>query len=179
MKIFFGEDLGKEIMEFANQATFLTQKKTLSGGIVAASIALNPLAKAPILIQMNVLSRLMGSRSFMNLLNRGIRSGNARDIAEIARILGIQTNMLMDNAEDPEYFNYDLRSSIGDVQQAIPEISQAQPAQTPTAPVNVPTTPIESAPQINMFAQQSIPDKIATLFPEDTLSQAIAKRGQV
>ena len=178
MEIFFGKDLGKEIMDFADQATFLTQKKTLSGGLVAASIALNPLAKAPVLIQMNILSRLMGSRSFMNLLNRGVRNGNARDIAEIARIVGIQTSMLMDDVEDPEYFNYDLRSSIGDVEQAIPQMSQTQPAQTPAAPVSAPTTPAGDTPQISMMANQSISDKIEDLFPEDDLSKAIARRQQ-
>ena len=127
---------------------------------------------------MNVLSRLMGSRSFMNLLNRGVRNGNARDIAEIARIVGIQTSMLMDDVEDPEYFNYDLRSSMGDVEQAIPQMSQTQPAQTPAAPASVPTTPAEGPPQISMMANQSISDKIEDLFAEDDLSKAIARRQQ-
>jgi len=176
MEIFFGKDLGKEIMEFADQATFLTQKKTLSGGLVAASIALNPLAKAPILIQMNVLSRLMGSRAFMNLLNRGVRNGNARDIAEIARIVGIQTSMLMDDVEDPEYFNYDLRSAIGDVEQTIPQVSQTSPTQP--AAVSTPTVSPAEVPPITMMADQSISDRIEELFPEDELSKAIARRQQ-
>ena len=182
LRSFFGEGLAKELIDFANQATFLGQKKTLSGGIVAASIALNPLAKAPILVQMNVLSRLMGSRSFMNLLNRGIRSGNVRDIAEIARIVGIQTETLMKNVDDPEAFNFDLRPTINKLGQDLNKLNMTppvstQPAQQPAQQSSQPTTPVQTPPT-EMFTQQSIPDKIATLFPQDTLSQAIAKRSQ-
>ena len=174
LEVFFGKELGKELFDFARQATFLGQKATLSGGLVAASIALNPLRKAPLLVQMNIMSRLMGSRAFMNLLNKGIRSGNARDIAEIARIVGIQTETLMKDMKDSNAFSIDNLDQFTKPQTTIPEQQPTQPAQPTPTPA-----PQQQVPQINMFAQQSIPDKIATLFPEDTLSQAIAKRGQV
>ena len=175
LETFFGKELGKELFDFANQATFLGQKSSLSGGLVAASIALNPLRRAPLLIQLNVMSRLMGSRAFMNLLNRGIRAGNARDIAEISRIVGIQTQMLMKDVEDSNAFSVDNLSPFIQPQTTAPTTQPTQPAQP--APTPAPTAPQE-VPQISMFAEQSIPDKIATLFPQDTLSQAIAKRSQ-
>ena len=78
MREMFGAELTEELIGFSKTVKFLSSRTTMSGGIVAANIALHPIANLPRLAWLNVSGRLVNSRGFVRYLTEGIKAPKTR-----------------------------------------------------------------------------------------------------
>ena len=103
----FGEDIALGLENYAKKASFLTSKpKGLSGGLVAANIALNPLDNISTLLRLKLLGQLLSSPTSLRWLTNIVENPGTRTAARAAtRLSGQITAQLMEEDEsavDPE-----------------------------------------------------------------------------
>lgn len=103
----FGEDLAQGLHNYAKKASFLTSKpKGLSGGLVAASIALNPLDHLGTLLRLKILGQLLSSPTSLRWLTNIVENPGSRTAARAATRLSGQISAQLleepESARDPE-----------------------------------------------------------------------------
>lgn len=103
----FNEDIAQGLQNYAKKAAFLTTKpKGLSGGLVAASIALNPLQNVGTLVRLKVLGQLFSSPTTLRWLTTIVENPGSRAAARAATRLGgqvmTQLSSEQEGAVDPE-----------------------------------------------------------------------------
>jgi hypothetical protein len=75
----FGADTAQALERFAQQASFLTTKgEGFAGGLVAMSIALNPLQNVGKLIKLNIITDILSKPGTLRYLTTIIENPNAR-----------------------------------------------------------------------------------------------------
>ena len=92
----FGKELTNEMYRFGRVTQFVTQKLKFSGGIVAANVALHPIANIGKLVQLNILSRFMNSPVGFRWLTEGFRAPRTRAGAMALSRAATQFQMLAD-----------------------------------------------------------------------------------
>lgn len=82
----FGKDLTNNLYRFGEVMQFSTQKMGMSGGLVAANIALHPLANLGLLAKLNIMNRFMNSKMGIKWLTEGVKAPKTRaGVASITR----------------------------------------------------------------------------------------------
>ena len=74
----FGKEKTQELYRLARVTKLITTRKNLSGGFVAASIALHPIANLGVLIKLNIMSKIMNSKGGMKWLTDGFEAPRTR-----------------------------------------------------------------------------------------------------
>lgn len=97
MRVMFGEELTEELINFSKTVKFLSSRSSLSGGIVAANIALHPIANLPRLAWLNVSGRLVNSRGFIRYLTEGIKAPKTRAGMEALTRASTMAAMIVDD----------------------------------------------------------------------------------
>ena len=92
----FGRRTTDALYKFGQVTSFVTQKMALSGGIVAASIALHPLINLPILIRFKIISSLLRSPFIMRWLTDGLEATTVRKSTEILTRFAVYVNLQVD-----------------------------------------------------------------------------------
>jgi len=78
LQAMFGPQKTRELIKFAEVTQFITQKQAMSGGLVAAGIALHPWANLGRLLQLNLFSKLLESKNGFKWLTQGISAPKTR-----------------------------------------------------------------------------------------------------
>jgi len=187
-----GEPIGDMLIDFAKQSSLLSKERNFAGQLVAANISLHPIKKFPTILQLNIMSKIFNSYETMRYLTKGMGTGNLatalRDFGELARIIGIQTDML--DKEDKRgdlQIQQQIMDFIKDEQGSLNEIINEdgsikeefkQPSQ-PTITPEIQQRQQEQELQERMLAQTPITgarQNFESLFPEDNLGKLIAQR---
>ena len=80
----FGKEQGEAIYQFSEVAKFLTSKNKLSGGLVAANIALHPLKNLGRMVQILVMGRMLGTPKGVNYFIHGFKAAKVRSLSDNA-----------------------------------------------------------------------------------------------
>lgn len=94
LEAMFGKALTNDMYRFGSVTQFVTQKLKFSGGIVAANVALHPIANIGKLVQLNVMSRFMNSPTGFKWLTEGFRAPKTRAGAAALSRVATQLNLL-------------------------------------------------------------------------------------
>ena len=70
----FGKETTEDLYRLARVTQFVTQKQKMSGGIVAAGIAVHPLQNLGRLVRINVMSKAMNTDAGMKWLTEGLKA---------------------------------------------------------------------------------------------------------
>lgn len=100
MNIMFGKELADDLAKFAETTKFLTSRNNLSGGIVAANIALHPEKNIGKLAWMNVLGRILSSPNTIRYFTEGLRAPRTRAGAAAMTRAVSQMMQLVDSESD-------------------------------------------------------------------------------
>lgn len=82
LTVAFGPQLTGELYRLGNVMQLVTQRQALSGGLVAAHIAIHPLQNIGRLAQLNILSRFLNTPFAVRWLTEGLKAPNTRMGAE-------------------------------------------------------------------------------------------------
>ena len=83
LRAMFGPALTSELKQFANVTHFLTQSKTaVSGGLVAANIALHPVANLGILAKLFAFRKLLATEGAIKYFTHGLKAPGTRTATE-------------------------------------------------------------------------------------------------
>jgi hypothetical protein len=101
LNIMFGRELAGDLVEFGKTVKFLTTRETLSGGIVAANIALSPIQNAPKLVWLSVLGKMMAQPGVIRYFTQGLKLRKTRQgVAAMTRF--VTDAMLMSESVSAE-----------------------------------------------------------------------------
>lgn len=96
LKAIFGATKASELFRLGRVTSLVTGRMKLSGGIVAANIALHPIRNLGKLVQLRILSKFMNSKTGIKWLTEGIRAPRTRaGISALARTM-VQSQALLD-----------------------------------------------------------------------------------
>ena len=84
LKAMFGKEQGEAIYQFSEVAKFLTSKNKLSGGLVAANIALHPLQNLGRMVQILVMGKMLGTPKGVNYFVHGFKAAKVRSLSDNA-----------------------------------------------------------------------------------------------
>jgi len=84
LKSMFGEDLTKKLYRFGNVTQLVTQKMAMSGGLVAAHVALHPWQNLGKLVRFNMFSKFLNSDVGLKWLTEGFEAKTTRDVTALA-----------------------------------------------------------------------------------------------
>jgi len=103
LKAMFGEQKTKELYRFGRVAQFVNQKMAMSGGIVAAGIALHPWQNLGRLIKLNLLSKFLNSDFGLKWMTIGLEAPKTRaGAAAISRISAQASILARDHTNETE-----------------------------------------------------------------------------
>jgi len=102
LNVMFGRDLAGELVDFAKTVKFLTSRNTLSGGIVAANIALHPVKNIGKLAWMNVLGRIFNSKGAIKYFTEGLKAPKTRAGADSMSRAVSQFIAIGEESESPD-----------------------------------------------------------------------------
>lgn len=98
----FGKGLTSELYRLGNVTQFVTQQMKMSGGIVAASIALHPLKNLGRIVHLNVMSRFLNTPFAVRWLTEGLKAPNTRrGSAAITRLSVFIKALAEEHTQDP------------------------------------------------------------------------------
>jgi len=80
----FGKEQTKALFKFSETVKFLTSKKKLSGGLVAANIALHPLKNLGRMAQILVMSKMLSTPKGVNYFVHGFKAAKVRKFSDTA-----------------------------------------------------------------------------------------------
>ena len=93
----FGKDMAKDLHRLARVSQFVNQKMAMSGGLVAAGIAVHPIQNIGRLLRMNVMSKFMNSRTGIKWLTDGLSAPKTRaGAASLSRAYAMMQMMAED-----------------------------------------------------------------------------------
>ncbi len=102
MKATFGKGLTSELYRLGDVTQFVTQQMRMSGGIVAASIALHPLKNLGRIVRLNVLSKFLNTPFAVRWLTEGLKAPNTRrGAAAITRLSVFIKALAEEHTADP------------------------------------------------------------------------------
>lgn len=94
----FGPQKVADLYRLARVTQLAQFKLGMSGGIVAANIALHPLRNLPRLVQLNILAKIMNSEAGIRWLTEGISMPRTRKTADTLGRLGVYVQMMARDA---------------------------------------------------------------------------------
>ena len=95
----FGKQLSDDLYRFSRVTRFVTQKQAMSGGLVAAGVALHPWRNFGRILQMNLMSRFMNTDTGIRWLTVGLKAPKTRaGAAAIARATALAAVLADDEA---------------------------------------------------------------------------------
>ncbi len=95
----FGKELAGKLNRYAKVTQLLTTKKGMSGGLVAASIALHPIKNLPKILQLKVMSKFLTSPTGVNYMIDGFKAQKTRAAADAFTKMAMQILFLSKNTE--------------------------------------------------------------------------------
>ncbi len=96
----FGRQLSDDLYRFSRVTRFVTQKQAMSGGLVAAGVALHPWRNFGRILQMNLMSRFMNTDAGIRWLTVGLKAPKTRaGAAAIARASSLAAALADDEAK--------------------------------------------------------------------------------
>ena len=142
----FGAELRKDLYKFADQVTLLTSKN-MSGGLVAANVALSPIRKGksalPPLAAMKIFSYLMNKPGFVEYLTFGIKNPYTRKGADaLAKIStyasagGVQEKLALSEGRQTEILPVDQPGIVESIMNAPGEFIDKAVPDTQEIPVS-------------------------------------------
>jgi len=84
LEAMFGKEQTKALFKFSETVKFLTSKKKLSGGLVAANIALHPLKNLGRMAQILVMSKMLSTPKGVNYFVHGFKAAKVRKFSDTA-----------------------------------------------------------------------------------------------
>jgi len=92
----FGKKRVNELHRLGRVISMVTKRSKLSGGIVAANIALHPWANLGKIVQLHLLQKLMNTKMGVHYLTEGFKAPAARKTGEIFSKLLVQSQMILE-----------------------------------------------------------------------------------